>query len=88
MDELSDTIDVTPNPRILQMLGQIAFEPWQCLAELIDNSVDAYLTALSNSGTYLEDVGLGEYGIHLSLPNQQDYDAGRGRVSVRDTGPG
>ena len=88
MDTVNDTIDVTPNPRILQMLGQIAFEPWQCLAELIDNSIDAYLTALSNSENYLEDVGLGEYGIHISLPNQQDYDAGRGRVSIRDTGPG
>ena len=45
-DEISDNFeDVTPNPRILAMLGRIPFEPWQCLAELIDNSIDALLSA-------------------------------------------
>ena len=37
-------MDITPSPRVLRMLGQIDFKPWQCLAELIDNSVDAFLT--------------------------------------------
>jgi hypothetical protein len=36
------SIDVTPNPRILRALGEIPFRPWQCLAELIDNSIDAF----------------------------------------------
>ena len=27
------------------MLGEINLEPWRCLAELIDNSVDAFLAA-------------------------------------------
>lgn len=36
-----NTIDITPSPRILRTLGEIPFQPWQCLAELIDNSVDA-----------------------------------------------
>jgi hypothetical protein len=35
-------IDITPNPRILRALGEIPFSPWQCIAELIDNSIDAF----------------------------------------------
>ena len=37
------TVDITPSPRVLRMLGQIDFAPWQCLAELIDNSIDAFI---------------------------------------------
>ena len=38
----SKTIDITPNPRILRVLGEIPFQPWQCVAELVDNSLDAF----------------------------------------------
>jgi hypothetical protein len=38
-------IDVTPHPRLLAVLGDIEFAPWQCLAELIDNAFDDFLTA-------------------------------------------
>lgn len=38
---LSQSVDITPSPRILRTLGEIPFAPWQCLAELIDNAVDA-----------------------------------------------
>ena len=36
-------IDTTPSPRLLQVLGEIPLDPWQCLAELIDNSLDELL---------------------------------------------
>lgn len=36
-------IDITPTPRILRILGEIPFQPWQCIAELIDNAIDAFL---------------------------------------------
>lgn len=39
------SLDITPTPRILRVLGEIPFLPWQCLAELIDNSVDAFLSS-------------------------------------------
>lgn len=39
------TIDITPNPRILRVLGEIPFHPWQCMAELVDNSLDAFAKA-------------------------------------------
>lgn len=45
-----NTIDITPTPRILRTLGEIPFLTWQCIAELVDNSIDAFL---SNAG--LED---------------------------------
>lgn len=38
------SLDITPTPRILRVLGEIPFLPWQCLAELIDNSIDAFLS--------------------------------------------
>jgi hypothetical protein len=33
-------LDITPSPRLLQVLGDIPLQPWQCLAELVDNSLD------------------------------------------------
>ncbi len=36
-------VDITPSPMILRVLGEIPFNFWQCIAELIDNSIDAFL---------------------------------------------
>lgn len=41
------TVDITPTPRILRTLGDIPFDIWQCFAELMDNSLDAFKEALS-----------------------------------------
>jgi hypothetical protein len=38
-----DHLDLTPSPRLLEVLGDIPYQPWQCLAELVDNSFDAFL---------------------------------------------
>lgn len=35
------TINLTPDPRMLRMLGQIELKGWQCIAELIDNAIDS-----------------------------------------------
>ena len=43
------TLDITPTPRILRTLGEIPFKTWQCLAELIDNSIDAFLSDETNA---------------------------------------
>ena len=37
---LTRTMDITPSPKIYRLLSRQEFELWQCLAELIDNSVD------------------------------------------------
>jgi hypothetical protein len=39
-----NSLDITPTPRILRTLGEIPFQTWQCIAELIDNSIDAFLS--------------------------------------------
>lgn len=44
-----ETLDITPTPRILRTLGEIPFQTWQCIAELIDNSIDAFLSDEVNS---------------------------------------
>jgi hypothetical protein len=43
MKSSSTTLDATPSPRLLQVLGDIPLQPWQCLAELVDNSLDELL---------------------------------------------
>ena len=47
------SFDLTPHPRILPMLGEIVLPQWRCLAEFIDNSVDAFLEA-SRAGAPVE----------------------------------
>ena len=42
-----NTLDITPSPRVLRMLGEIPFQTWQCIAELVDNSIDAFLSSSS-----------------------------------------
>lgn len=42
-----NTMDITPTPRILRTLGDIPFQTWQCIAELVDNSIDAFLSDMS-----------------------------------------
>lgn len=40
---VNTSLDITPSPRLLQVLGDIPLQPWQCLAELVDNSLDELL---------------------------------------------
>lgn len=35
-------LDITPTPKILQLLENLAVEPWRCVAELVDNSLDDF----------------------------------------------
>jgi hypothetical protein len=43
-DEMSiESLDLTPSPRLLEVLGDIPYKPWQCLAELVDNAFDDFL---------------------------------------------
>lgn len=46
----SKELDITPTPRILQVLENLAVEPWRCLAEFIDNSLDDFRKNLLNNG--------------------------------------
>lgn len=71
--------DLTPDPRVLQILGEINLDQWKCLAELIDNSVDAFINARR------DDVQVESPSVVISLPTQDKEDAS---VTIRDNGPG
>ena len=43
------SIDITPSPRILSVLGDIDFKVWQCLCEIIDNSIDSFNSETFNN---------------------------------------
>ena len=45
-------VDITPTPRILRILGEIPFQPWQCIAELVDNAIDSFLDADSKGKSF------------------------------------
>jgi len=40
----ANVLDITPTPRILRVVGEIPFDTWQCIAELVDNSIDAFMS--------------------------------------------
>ncbi len=76
---MSQEFDLTPDPRVLQMLGEINLPQWRCLAELIDNSIDGFVHAV-RSGAPIEAPE-----ISVALPTADNENA---RVTVRDNGPG
>jgi hypothetical protein len=57
-----DRLDLTPDPRVLQMLGRIPYPPWRCFAELIDNSFDDLLMDPARGPA---DPG----AVHIIVPN-------------------
>lgn len=71
--------DLTPNPRILAMLGEINLVQWRCLAEIIDNSVDAFLK-VQRSGKPTSNPQ-----VFVSIPMTDSESA---KISIRDNGPG
>lgn len=72
------TINVQPHPRLLSVLGDIEFAPWQCIAELVDNSFDEFLR---NPPADLEPT------VWVSLPAKNSTPR-NGEVWVKDNGPG
>jgi len=75
-------VDLTPSPKLLQMLGEIEFEEWQCIAELVDNAFDSFLE-IKRAGSPWP----GGFKVSVTLPSVSD-DPKDAVVSIRDTGPG
>lgn len=78
---MNDAFDITPSPRVLRMLGQIEFKPWQCLAELIDNSVDSFLEG-RREAMILQPV------IDIFVPTMSQLRADSGKIQIIDNGLG
>ena len=74
----SETVRITPSPRILKVLAEIEFAPWQCLAELIDNAFDEFLE-MEREGTASGD----SKRVLVTLPT-----TATGFVEVSDNGRG
>ncbi len=75
-------VDITPSPRVLRMLGQIDFAPWQCLAELIDNSIDAFIDQMHEGNPPINPK------ISISLPTDTQLKDGVGVIEISDNGTG
>lgn len=78
-------VDITPSPRVLAILGEIPFGPWQCLAELIDNSVDALRKTKQDANDF--SVARAEKRVVVSWSGE-DVARDNRTVEVLDTGPG
>jgi HSP90 family molecular chaperone len=79
MPDTTHEFDLQPDPRILPMLGEINPSQWKCLAELIDNSVDAFLEMIRAGQTPTHPE------IAITVPTTDTTTA---KVTVRDNGPG
>ena len=77
--EVQDEFDLQPDPRILPMLGEITLAQWRCLAELVDNAVDGFLSAKR------QEKAISEPEVHVAVPASNSPSA---KISVRDNGPG
>lgn len=79
MTDILRDFDLQPDPRILPMLGEIHLPQWRCLAELIDNAVDGFLSARATG------KAVDTPQIHITVPTS---DVPSAWLTVRDNGPG
>jgi hypothetical protein len=77
-----ETVNVTPSPRILRLIGEIEFKPWQCVAELVDNSFDEFLEIRRSDERWNEPLE-----VSVTLPSQRTTFED-GEIIVRDNGRG
>ena len=75
-------MDITPSPRILRMLGEIEFDEWQCIAELVDNAFDDFTEIIRVGQSWP-----GGFKVSVTLPGVGANLTGA-EVVVRDTGRG
>ena len=79
---MTSHLDLTPDPRILEVLGDIPFQPWQCMAELVDNSFDAFQSQIDRP----EDAE--QPTVWLEAPKSANADDPNAFVRAADNGPG
>ena len=78
---MTEVVHIPPTPKILKILGDITIDPWQCIAELVDNSFDELLDIQDSAIPWDEPLQ-----VAVSLPAaSSDADES---VVVRDNGRG
>jgi len=80
----SQEVDITPHPRILAMLGEIAFEPHKCIGELIDNAIDGFLS----QPRFLQEHPKIRPTITIRVPHKNQIGGAHAEIVVEDNGPG
>lgn len=76
------TINITPDPRILEVITHNPMSPINALCELIDNSIDS----LSEAGE--RNISGNNRLIEIELPGRSDIDKGISKIVIRDGGIG
>lgn len=76
----SQSLSIQPSPRILRILGDIEFEAWQCIAELVDNAFDDFLEIQRANIPWPDG-----FRVSISLPEKGDP---KGSVRIEDSGRG
>lgn len=77
-----DVINLTPSPAILEAMTYAPLAWLDGISELIDNSLDGFAAAI-RLGHRIENPV-----IEIFIPTRADVERGRGRVMIRDNGPG
>jgi len=75
-----ENFNLTPSPTLLDLLGQIQLKGWQCIAELIDNSIDAVINNHDKLTEY-------QRGIAVYIPTKSKIEANEPLI-VEDWGQG
>ncbi len=74
------TVNITPKPKILKVLSRIEFDPWQCIAELVDNSFDEFIDIRRGGLPWNE-----PFEVAVSVPSESGPDAA---IVISDNGRG
>ncbi|SCY37121.1 ATP-binding protein [Flavobacterium caeni] len=53
-----EQFNLSPSPALLDLLGKIPFKGWQCVAELVDNSIDAIISNESLLQEYQKQISV------------------------------
>ena len=76
------SFNLRPPPNVLMALTYTSMKPIDALCELVDNAIDSFIDA--EVGGYLNPHPL----VDIHLPTLNDLNQGKGRIQVRDNGPG
>ncbi len=80
---ISETVEIPPSPEILRVLARIEFPPWQCVAELVDNSFDEFLDIRRTDAQWSEPLR-----VDVKLPSSEAASKPGAMIVVRDNGRG
>lgn len=78
-----ETVEIPPSPEILRVLARIEFPPWQCIAELVDNTFDEFLDIRRSDTSWSEPLR-----VDVHLPSAEDASEPNASIRVKDNGRG